>query len=284
MGCFPASSQKRDTTFAPSSWMSVSAAVGNSPYKLENAKGGTNSVLFIKPGLEYYHKSGFSLSAYTYALLGDSYNGLFEYDLTPAYDYSRGKAFSFGFAYTHYFFNGNSSLEASPLTNEFFAYLNYNHFWLQPSLAIDAEAGDYIDSLGKRRAANDEDIFINLSHQFSITSILSDEDELDISPSMGLMVGTDKFVKSFGSSNFIRAVKSKNRVIKKKGKKAAKKIYTNTYSDPQAKFIPRYTEASLDISYFLGILTIEPQYFFDIPLTKGEIAANYFLIVVSLNF
>lgn len=279
--------QNRDTSQKLSSQLVISTAIGNSPYKLENAKGGASGVAFIKPGLAYYHKSGWGISAYTYSLLGRQFDGLFEYDVTPAYDFFKGKAFSFGFAYSHYFFNNHSSLEASPLRNEFYGYVNYNKFWLQPGIALDMAAGSYKDTLGGIHSASDVDLFPSLTHEFSFFSLFSDQDELDISPGTGVMIGTDKFVRSFGSNSFVRHLKSKNHVItrkKKTAKKSTKKVYTNTYSNPQAQFIPRFGEFSVDISYSIGKFTFDSQYFYDLPLTKDEIKDSYFLITLSLGF
>lgn len=269
----------------------ISAGLGNNPYKIENSKGGTSGGAYFKPGIAYYHKSGLSISAYTFALIGPSSNGLFEYDLTPGYDFNKGKAFSFGFSYTRYFFNSNSSIEASPLRNEFYGYVSYNNVWIQPTLAIDAETGSYTDSLGVAHSASDGAVIFSLTHQFTFTSLLNQQDELDISPVGSLLTGTDKFVRSFGSTRFIRHIITTEQIIKRKkttiplvSKKKRKTLYTSAYNNEQGQFLPRLLEASLDLDYTIGNFSFEPQYYYDIPLVQGEMATGFFLITCGYSF
>lgn len=268
----------------------ISAGVGNNPYKIENSKGNPSGGIYLKPGIAYYHKSGISLSAYSYTLLGSSSHGFFEFDVTPEYDFIEGDAFSFGVAYTRYFFNNNSSLQASPLKNDFYGYGTFNNWWIKPSLALDVETGTYVDTTGPAHSAGDVAVMLSFTHSFTFFSLPGQNDDLTILPAISLITGTDKFVRSFGSSRFIRPIKSPGRVIKKKSKettllkKKKKLVYTNTFTKQQAQFLPRILEGSVDLDYSVGNLTFEPQYYYDVPLTGSEKAAGYFLISVSYAF
>lgn len=283
-----------DTTdnlsFDNTSQLIISAGIGNIPYALQSKTGVTTQGLYVKPGIAYFHKSGLNISACAYNLLVPQANGWFEYDITPGYDFDKGDAVSFGFSYTLYLFNHSFPLEQSPLTNEFYGYITENNWWVKPTIGLDYAVGQFKDSISNLlHDAGDVALLAEISHRFTATDLLSTRDEFDFTPGITLFTGTDKYLRGFGSARYIRHDKTTKRVIKRRPKKGSRyapvKLYTNSYTPMQAKFLPRVVETALDISYNIGKFTLEPQCYLDVPLQSGEGNANfYFLTTVSVTF
>ncbi|MBN9351687.1 MAG: hypothetical protein J0H55_13490 [Chitinophagaceae bacterium] len=269
----------------------ISTAIGNNPYKIENSKGSNSSGTYLKPGIALAFHNGFEISAYTYALMGLSSHGLFEYDFTPEYSYDKGKAFSFDLSYTRYVFNSNSNIESSPLKNELYTGLNYNNFWIQPGLAFDFAFGNYVDSTGQQFFSSDVAAIFSVKHPFDVSPFLTGNGDLNLTPSIDLVSGTDKFIRSFGSTRFVNRIGGSSKIIKKKKSVGAAgvgggntKLYTESFTSNQAMFLPRVVEANIDIDYTIGKFGFEPEYSYDMGLAKGESNVSYFLATLSYAF
>lgn len=272
-----------DSTHAPKSELVVSLGIGNQPYSFITRTRNTTTIgystkTFLTPSIAYYHKSGLGLSFSTYTLLDGSQKGLFEYDITPSYDYVEDD-FRVGVAFTKYLFEDTSKLPfpKTPLTNELYAYITLQQLWVQPSIAFDYAFGAYEETGGignqfkRKYEANDFSVVTTLRHTFSFFGVLSNVDAVDIVPGVLLIMGTDKYNRSFGGTFYDARIRRYRRV--------------QGASSQTSAFDFRVFGASLNLSYSIGKLTISPQYFLDVPLQKSDRSHySYFLTTVCFFF
>ncbi|HUX85310.1 MAG TPA: hypothetical protein VMV20_08740 [Chitinophagaceae bacterium] len=273
-----------DTTAPIGSQLVVSAAFGNNPYEQLHK---SNYILvnksFFMPEIAYTHRTGLGISLSAYDLFGSEDNGWFEYDVAPSYTFDRGKDVSFGISYQKYLYSKTSPLPRTPLTNETYAYVLVNSWWVQPGAAVDYAWGTY--TLKKKTyPADDFDILLSIQHAFDFSGLFTAEDDLNLTPALNLVLGTEKFTRSFGSTKLIGRAKH----IQKNATDVEHVITganINTYTVQQSEFLPRTFEASIDLSYQLGKFSLEPQYYFDIPLGAGQTGNfSYFLLTAAVTF
>ncbi len=273
-----------DTTPAIKSQLVISAAIGNNPYEqLHKSDYILVNKSFFMPEVAYTHKTGLGISFSAYDLFGSGDDGWFEYDLAPSYTFDRGKDVSFGVSYQKYLYSKTSPLPKTPLSNETYVYTLVNSWWIQPGAAMDYAWGNYIKKK-KTLPADDFDILLSLQHEFDFSDVFSAEDALNLTPAINLVSGTEKFTRSFGSTRLIGRAQHIQKAVK-----GVEHILTdasiNTYTVQQAEFLPRTFEASMDLIYKVGKLSLEPQYYFDIPLGSGQTGNfSYFLVTVALTF
>lgn len=301
-----------DLINAPKNSFVISLGIGNNPYNLEAKTGGqVSQQAFLLPGLAYFHKTGLGIGTHAYGILGDTYGGkrFFEYDISPFYDYDKGKAFSFGISFSKYFYSDSASLPQSPLTNEGYGYVNYNNWWLVPVMGFDYAFGHYKDNTGADVSASDLLLILSVKHYFSFDGILNTDDYLSLTPLIALTAGTDKYLRSFGSTSYgVRNNKHellRSTLISRgsfrtsgrgrsigSGRTAGRgstspsgSTYTYGYTSEESQFLPRTLEAAFTIGYGIGKFSLEPSYFLDIPLQPSEKSAyGYFLATLSFSF
>ncbi|HVB03261.1 MAG TPA: hypothetical protein VNE41_06045 [Chitinophagaceae bacterium] len=270
-----------DTTTPVKSQLVFSAAIGNNPYNQlsKNTYILVNKIYFM-PGISYTHKSGLGLAISAYDLFGEGDKGWFEYDISPSYTFDQDKNLSFGISFEKYLYSKVSPIPRSPLNSEFYSYIIVNPWWLQPGLALDYAYGEY-QMKKKIIPAEDIEILASLQHVFDFDNLIFANDDLSITPAINLIAGTDKYIRSFGSTRL--AGRSKH--ITKKGKNIPITASTiNTYTVQQSQFLARTLEASLDLNYTIGKFTLEPQYYYDFALDPSQGNFSYFLITTSLTF
>lgn len=273
-----------DTVAPAKSQLVVSAAIGNNPYEQLSKAGYTliNKTYFM-PQLSYNDKSGLGLTLSAYDLFGSGDDGWFEYDINPSYTFDKGKDLSFGVSYEKYLYSNTTALPISPLNNEFYTYVLINPWWIQPGLGLDYAYGNYIQKK-QTLPASDFDVLLSIEHKFVFNGLFNPEDNLSVIPAVNLVIGTDKFIRSFGSTRLIGRAKHVEKAAKNiLGLSTAAAI--NTYMVSESEFLPRTLETSIDLSYTLGKFTIEPQYYLDFPLEASDQSSfSYYLITVSVGF
>jgi len=121
------------------SFVDISVTGANSYYdfKTNNSnylKSGNNFTLL--PAIAYYHKSGFAINATGCAMYDNQSMNLYQFVLSPSYDYSNNKTFSFGIVYSHFFTRDSLSFYTTPLNNEIFLNFVLKKPWLQPSVSM----------------------------------------------------------------------------------------------------------------------------------------------------
>jgi hypothetical protein len=272
-----------DSTPPIKSHLELSAAIGNNPYNQlsKNTYLLVNKSFFM-PEISYTHKSGLGFAVSAYDLFGNADDGWFEYDLSPSYTFDKGRDASFGVSYQKYLYSSHSPLPKSPLNNEAYTYVLVNSWWVQPGVALDYAWGKYIQKK-KTVPASDFDMLLSIQHGFNFPDVLTPNGDLNLTPALNLIVGTDKFIRSFGSTKLIGRAKH----IKKNAKSGAPVTAAtiNTYTFQQSEFLPRTIETSVDVTYKLGKFSLEGQYYFDIPMQSAQTGNyTYFLITAAVTF
>lgn len=186
---------------SPKSYFEASLGVSNQVFSLQNSfLNATQSkgTLVLKPGISYYHKSGFSLGLDAYAAELGKYQ-LYQYAITPAFDLQSSKKISLGFSFTHYFASGDSiAKRTSPYENEFFAYVGLKKGVIKPVINFGWAKGKYeqsryLDTVNRLVpfVTNMQDISLSagISHEFEWTKVFSKKDGLTIEPALMLNGG-----------------------------------------------------------------------------------------------
>lgn len=280
-----------DSAAAPSSYALVTVGMGNRIFSVRNnqlnARQAEASQLVFNPSVCYFHKSGFSLSAGS-NLTNDRSNGFrpTQYSITPAYDFNGHKNVAFGVSYSRYIPTDKFSVYASPVQNDWYAYVAYRKWWLQPGVAFGYSNGQYreINSFTIPSSGN---TFIDtatynlkafsftgsVTHEFEWTNIFGGQDALGITPSLMVNFGYDstETVSHTIFPNLLRFLRRRNRLPKLSGKNS---------------FKAQSVAASIDLVYGIGNFSIMPQVYFDyyLPATDEKRFTQTFTLAVGYSF
>jgi hypothetical protein len=158
-----------DSARQPSSYWQVSLGASNTQFSVTNKALNAQQVssyFSLVPAISYYDKSGLSISYTSFLALAGSNTGFVQHAITPAYDYSKNKSFDFGFSYTRFIGNDKFAESTSPYKNDFYSYLQYNKWKIQPSVALGY-------STGKFATYSKTDTFLILQRQFRPDTIIN---------------------------------------------------------------------------------------------------------------
>ena len=258
-----------DSVKIPTSYFSVDAGVGNRLFSIHNnrlnARQSSISTLVYTPGISYFHKSGFSLSAGAY-LLNEKDNGFgaSQYSLMPSCHLLNNDAIGFSVSYTHLFVKDYFSPYASPIQNDFYTAFSYKKSWIEPGIAAGYSTGIYKQVIEKdttigliRRRLYDSitnnlrsfSMMLSASHDFEWEHIFDDDDGFLFTPSL---------ILNFGSYNINVTHKTNapylvNKLIQR-GR--LPKLIT---SSVQAESVG----LNLDCNYSIGSFSFSPQLYLD---------------------
>lgn len=206
-----------DSLLRPRSYAMASITVSPGYY---NYKGNlqtrirTESHLTYSPQLAYYHKSGLGLAASGFIIENQGRLNLYQYAITPSFDYLRNRAFATGITYTRYFSKDSLPFYVSPLQNEVSAYFTYRKSWLKPSVIMNYAWGNreelklrlaFIESLWLRkrllnllqsrydRSVNDFSVTATVVHDFYWLQLLGKKDYVRLTPQLLFTSGTQRY-------------------------------------------------------------------------------------------
>lgn len=135
-----------DSANKPKSYWLVAMGFSNQQFSINNlalnAQQSTSNFSVI-PQISYYDRSGFSITYNNFLAFAGSNTGIVQHVITPAFDYSRNKAFDFGFSYSRFIGNKNFGESTSPYKNDFYSYLEYNNWNIKPSIAPGYSTGNF---------------------------------------------------------------------------------------------------------------------------------------------
>jgi len=280
-----------DSADTPHSYAMISVGAGNRVFSVRNnrlnARQSSTSVIVFNPSLGYYHKSGFSIAAGSTLLQqkGKGF-GATQFSITPAYDFSDSKSWTFGISYSHYFISDQYSSYASPVQHDAYAYLNYKKFWLEPGIALGYSAGRYkeINQFTIRSTGNTYidtgtyslksfSFMAAVSHDFEWENVITNNDALSLTPSLMMNFGADSTASVSHTllPNLIRFLQRRNRLSRLSGK--------NSFSAQSAAL-------SLDLNYNIGKFTLMPQLYLDyyLPATEEKRFTQTFTMSVGYTF
>jgi hypothetical protein len=213
----------------------------------------------------YYHKSGFSLSG-TMQLVPDTKGlALYQYSITPAYDYTTNKKLGWGISYTRYINSKSSSYAASPIDNEIYGYATLKKNWFNPTIGIDYGFGksseiQYVKRklpngtiitipLQVNTKAQDFSLMLSANHEFNWYEVFTKEDGFTFNPTIMLNCGTSSYGLNFQGVNGagVNLARAQNR---------------QTTSET-TKFQVQSVSILLNASYEIGKFYFQPQIYFD---------------------
>ena len=285
-----------DSLTKPKSFFAVSLGIGNGYYSFENK----NSVfltnaqkLMISPSVGYYHKSGLGITATGYYLLDDSNSQLYQFSLTPSYDFIGHRKVGFGFAFSRYFQKDSLPFYTTPIGNELFGYFTYKKFWLRPTLSVSYGWGSETEYQQKqlliwrerlelyqrgyvfvknKESVMDFATILSLKHDFDFYHLFHREDAFTLTPVALFTMATQAF--GFNSSyqysfNAIRA----------------NVLPSNQNISDQSSFRPQSVAFILRSDYNVRKLFVMPQLVFDyyLPQTDKHLNIGY-SVTAGFNF
>lgn len=197
---------------------------------------GLTTTPLISPDIKYTFKPGIYISGDMDILPDNKKNKLDGGNLTAGYDFDITDDFSGGLSYSKMFYNPNSTLIGSSITNTFSADFDY-------------EIGDIVTpSVSANYSLNsgaNADIFINagISHDFILIKPFANNDDFIISPTATVNLGTQNFYDAY--------IKKKVFKSKKVGTAVA------TFEANLSKFETLDYEFSVPLEYKIGHLMLE---------------------------
>ncbi len=288
--------QLLDSTDVSASYGLVSVGITNRLFSLHNnnlnAKQSTTSALVYSPSLGYFHKSGFSVSAGA-SLVNRSGKGLgvTQYSVTPAYDLTNNRNWTFGISYSRYIIKDKYSPYSSPIQNDFYTYASYKKHWLEPGIAFGYSTGNYseINQFTVQLTGNTFtdtgtyrlkafSMMGSLAHDFEWSGIFGKDDAAGFTPSLMISLGADStetvshsILQTPGGQNLIRFLKRRKRLPKLQGKNSL-----------QAQSVA----LSLDLNYSVGRFSVLPQLYLDyyLPETDEKRFTQTFTLSLGYSF
>lgn len=151
---------------------------------------GLTTTPIITPTIKYTFKSGLYFSGDANILPRNKQKKFDGGNLTAGYDFDITDDLSGGISYTKLFYNANSTLIGSSITNTFTADLAYEiGDIISPSLS----AGYNLNS----GANADFNLNVGIAHDFIAAKLFADNDALIISPTVATNLGTQNFYDAY---------------------------------------------------------------------------------------
>jgi len=278
---------------SPSSYVQLSAGIGNSYFSVKNRQLNATQLknkLVFTASAGWSHKTGLSLSGSGYLLGNNGRTDFFQYSITPAYTYSRGKKVEAAVSYSHYFHRKGFENVASPIQNDFYVNINLKKPWVQPGIAIGYASGKFteyhkIDTVlnGIRRifidtaktSLSDFSITGYIQHRFEIYKVFNKKDGLSIVPQVLLNAGINSFKVSHQNPFITRLQNRYPNRFKNAG----------SYSD-QSSLVIQSAAFNLGMTYGVGHIGIQPQVYLDyfIPESTDKKFTAIYSVVLSYIF
>lgn len=138
-----------DSAKQPRSYWQLSVGASNTQFSVNNVALNAQQVskgVTLIPTVMYFDKSGLSFTYNNFISLNNKNSGIVQHTITPAFDFSRDKKFDFGFSYTRFIGNKNFAQASSPYQNDFYGYLQFNKWQVQPSVALGYSTGKFTET------------------------------------------------------------------------------------------------------------------------------------------
>ncbi len=273
------------------SFFMVNIGVGNRLFSLRNnnfnAHQITTNKLSSTPSASYYHKSGLGFSAATFVTSDSGKVQFYQYALSPAFDYMKGKHLAYGVSYTRYFTKNDVSFYTTPFKNELFAYIQARKGWIKPGLSLGWANGDYREIIQfdtvvfgitrrivdtTRVKLQDLSLVGSVSHVFDWDNILKRGDNISIIPQFSLVAGAQRY-DTDSKGKFM---------LGKKGRITRRYNYS---SIENTGFRLQAIAMSINVTYFISKFSITPQYFLSYYIPESEKKfINIFSIMAGISF
>ena len=137
-----------ESMYKPTSYLQVEIGAGNKLFGVRNNSLNalqTDNKLIFTPSAGYYHKSGIGINATAYLLHAQNKTGVYQYSVTPSFDYLTGKTFGATISYTHYFIHEKYDPSASPIQHDIYAGIILKKGWVKPGLGVNFSMGNFYE-------------------------------------------------------------------------------------------------------------------------------------------
>lgn len=233
----------------------------------------TSKKLTYTPGVGYYHKSGLGLTTTGYIVNDDENMNLYQFSVTPSFDYIQNRDLVTGISFTKYFTKDSLPFYTTPLQNELYAYFTYRKTWIRPTVAVSYGWGsrsDYeersvlIQDLRLRRngftyvnteeSISDFSVMTSIRHDFYWLDIFNYNDHIRFTPQITFTSGTQKFGFNQSTNSYATVLRTGNNVLFNTD---------NLYLDDQINFQPLSLSLFLRGEYSIGKFFLQPQVLMD---------------------
>ncbi len=287
-----------DSILSPHSYFLATISLGKNFYNFESK---TNSAtkaiqkLTYSPTVGYYHKSGLGINATGYVVDDGANMNLFQYSISPSFDYLKNKAIAVGISYTRFLTKDSLPFYTTPLQNELYGYFTYRKSWIRPTFAVSYGWGsrsDYsereeqiIDLRLRRRgftyintkeSIRDFSLITSIRHDFYWLDVLTYKDHIRFTPQLSFTSGTQKFGFNQKSNTYVTILRNNSSVLYNSD---------NVYLDDKLKFQPLALTMNFRGEYSIGKFFVQPQFTLDyyFPATTDNFS-SYFSINVGCMF
>ena len=173
---------------------------------------------------------------------------LFQYSISPSFDYLKNKAIAVGISYTRFLTKDSLPFYTTPLQNELYGYFTYRKSWIRPTFAVSYGWGsrsDYsereeqiIDLRLRRRgftyintkeSIRDFSLITSIRHDFYWLDVLTYKDHIRFTPQLSFTSGTQKFGFNQKSNTYVTILRNNSSVLYNSD---------NVYLDDKLKFQP----------------------------------------------
>jgi hypothetical protein len=265
-----------DSILTPPSYFLGSLSVSKGYFNFERKASGsvqTSKRITYSPAIGYYSKGGLGITATGYLVHDLTNLNLYQFSLTPSFDYLKNRDFATGFSYTRYFTKDSLPFYTSPLQNEIYGYFTWRKPWLRPNFAVSYGWGsrsdyqqreDLITSLRLRprgftyinttESVRDFSLMASLRHDFYWLDVFTYNDYIRFTPQVAFTSGTQKFGFNQTSNTYGTTLRN-----------AVNVLYSteNVYLDDQVNFQPISLTLFLRGEYSIGKFFIQPQFTVD---------------------
>lgn len=290
-----------DSLLAPRSYYIANLSLGKGYFNFERKTTAfleTSKKLTYLPSLGYYDKSGFGFTATGYMVHDDVHMNLYQFSVSPSYDYLANKKLATGISYVRYFTKDSLPFYTSPLENELYAYFTWRKFWVKPSIQVSYGWGtkmeyrqreEQITSLRLRlrgytfvnttESISDFSLTGSLRKDFYWLDVFTYNDYIRFTPQASINFGTQKFGFNQSSQTYAQLLRTTGTT--------ANVLYSteNIYLDDNIKFQPLSWSLFLKAEYSVGKFFIQPQFILDYyyPATSDNFS-TLFNVNLGLTF
>jgi hypothetical protein len=290
-----------DSAKQPKSYWQLSMGASNTQFSVNNvalnAQQLSKGVTLI-PTIAYVDKSGLSLTYNNFYSINNINSGLIQHTFTPAYDFSKDKNFDFGFSYTRFIGNKNFEQASSPYQNDFYSYLQFNKWKVQPSIAFGYSTGKFTetsrtDTFFVRQTTGDTvkyalldtlkvklrdfSTILSARHQFTFDT-KSASNYITFTPSFLLFFARNKYDVAYSSSSqfsprttlFLQNRPLLYREVINTIRRSFPDINETRNFLNSTNFQLQSLGLSLDASFYFNKFYINPQVYFDYYLPESD--------------
>ena len=261
----------------PRSVFRFNVGLGTMPYSAGN-KGvqsmDTEKKFLITPSAGYFHKSGFGMSAKTYAADISNNFKVYQFALSPSYSYTKGETIDAAVSYVHYFKETKFNSSVSLLDDEFVVTASYKKGWIVPRITGSYSQGKYRQAVQIDTSFFERNRLIRLlftdtavtnisamlvaggiEHDFVAYNLLSKKDGFRFTPQLAAYFGVTNYTIEHSSTAQIY-----HKFIDKKLKKLSR--YESS-TDLKGKLGLQSVGLDLNFNYAIGKVYFEPDLYLD---------------------